>query len=528
MNFSARLLPAKLPQKSSGFPLLHPRLFHLPPNYTTRNTNFTPVVGLEIHAQLKNNTKLFSASDPRFDQNVNSNLSLFDIAIPGSMPVLNKNVLYKAAKTVISLKGSIQQETNFQRKHYFYPDQPLGYQITQQNRIGGHLILGKFDGLNYERKIRIKQIQIEQDTAKTINDTNPIYDLIDYNRSGAALLEIVTEPDIRSAEEATLFLKKIILVLQTIESSKALMEEGSLRCDVNVSLDFNFSDSENKLNSNSLESFKKGPRVEIKNLNSLRSVTNAIESEIQRQISVLFDGGEISSETRSYDVIAKQTKSSRTKESKPDYRFMPEADIPTIHLSHKWIENIKKELPEFPDDKKNRLSDQYGLSIDDINVLYKIPTIIDFFEKVCSLGICPKEAYFWISGEIFRLINYHKPNFTENIPITPQEFGSLLKSIENSDLTSSMVKKILITRFDGDKKTIPEIISINGWNLIDNKLDLIALCKDIINNNPKQVEKYKSTKNNRLLGFFVGKVIAESKGNAKPQIVSEIIKQLLK
>ncbi|PVV04291.1 hypothetical protein BB560_001216 [Smittium megazygosporum] len=489
---------------------------------TTKNTGlkYFPIIGLEIHAQLNCKQKLFSASNAKWDQKENTQISFFDLALPGSLPVLNPEALSTAARAVLSLNCTLSKVSKFVRKHYFYPDQPSGYQITQsEHPIGknGYVELLVEDGISESKTIEISQIQLEQDTAKTIYDAIPGYGLIDFNRAGVGLIEIVTRPQIRSAQEAEIFLKKLSQILQISGASKALMEEGSLRCDVNISL--SHMDENN--------SFIFGTRVEIKNLNSLKSVTGAIEAEIQRQTKCLMKNEQILPETRTFNPIDKTTSRSRNKESAPDYRFMPENDVPVVIIDEKWIQAVKNTIPELPDSIRSRLK-SVGLSTEEVGVLLKYPESVKFFDKTIALGSDPHKAFSWISRDIFGIFNYHGKKFSSEMNITPATLNELISAVNESKLTAKMAKKILISKFEGDERRVMEIAKANNWVVVENVDDsLVDLCKTILESHAKEVQMYNEKGNKRIMGFFVSQGIEKSNGTAKPQNLAKIFAQLL-
>ncbi|PVU87202.1 hypothetical protein BB561_006439 [Smittium simulii] len=447
---------------------------------------YVPTIGLEIHAQLNCAKKLFSDSNAKWDQSPNTQVSFFDLAIPGAMPKLNQNAVVAAARAILSLGGTLSKSSRFVRKHYFYPDQPAGYQITQT--------LQKYT----LHKSNLNRL----DTAKSIYDTMPGYGLIDFNRSGVALIEIITGPELRSSTEAEIFLKKLAQVLQISGASKALMEEGSLRCDVNVSV-------APKTTQNSLVL---GTKVEIKNLNSLKSVVGAIEAEIFRQINCLENQKPIVSETRSYNILEKTTYRSRSKESAPDYSL---------------IQKIKESLPELPDSIKARLK-QCGLTSTEIYTLMKFPKSVKFFDDTVKLGSNHRKVYSWLARDIFGILNYKNMKFSNRIMISPTELHDLITAIDESKLTTAMVKKILIEKSNGDNRHPLEIAKAHNWAVIqDDDSSLIQICKKIIDSNASQVENYKSSGNKRILGYFISQALKESKGLAKPQTLSKIFLDIL-
>ncbi|KAJ2625555.1 hypothetical protein H4R22_004968, partial [Coemansia sp. RSA 1290] len=323
---------------------------------STTNRGFKATIGLELHVQLKSSQKLFSSANAKWDESPNTNVNLVDAGLPGALPQLNPECIKLAARAILAFNGKVQSKSAFDRKHYFYADQPLGYQITQQRHPigrGGYIEIGQLDGLSYTKQIGIQQLQLEQDTAKSIHGVYPDYVMIDMNRAGVALLEIVSNPDMETAEEAVLFVRKLQLLLRHMHVSNCNMEEGSLRCDVNVSV---YRNGENKLS---------GTRCELKNLNSFKVIRDAINAEISRQIKAIENNQAIEQETRGYDARKNQTFVARSKEAAPDYRYMPEPDVPEICISDGWIDLLRKTLPETPAAALERIKAQYGIAQED-------------------------------------------------------------------------------------------------------------------------------------------------------------------
>ncbi|KAJ1917234.1 hypothetical protein H4219_003318 [Mycoemilia scoparia] len=518
--------------------------------YDSKGQEWYATIGLEIHAQISSPQKLFSGCRTDWDKEPNTNIFPQDIGIPGTLPVLNPDCIKKAVSTILALSGEVQLKSSFDRKHYFYPDQPLGYQITQHYEpigLGGQLVLNEQDYASYSgegkntrnapkgRIVRIKQVQLEQDTAKSFHDIVPNKVLIDFNRAGIGLMEIVTEPDLTSGEEAGIFLSKIRDLLQTIKASNAQMEQGSLRCDVNVSV---FSPTSDNPRYNQVNT---AVRCELKNMNSIKAVVAATEREIKRHIDVIENGPErdnqLVQETRGYNVKDNETFRIRAKEQAQDYRYMPEPDVPEIVLDDAIISRVRAELPELPDQKLERLMTQYGLKLEDAQTMMDVTGCTEFFEKVMritknresSMAVVP-----WITSELFGYMKFDtsSPSATkvgfEDLKITPAQLASIVDDLKSNKLTSAMAKKVLQKIvLEQNKGLASEIAQQNGWTVIsDDSEDLRKMCEKLISNNPKEASKFKKG-SNRVLGFFVGQVMKETKGQAKPQVVSRIFTELL-
>ncbi|KAJ2854607.1 hypothetical protein J3B02_002591 [Coemansia erecta] len=380
---------------------------------------------------------------------------MVDAGIPGSLPRLNPHCVRLAARAILGLNGQIQQISSFDRKHYFYLDQPLGYQITQQQHPigkGGFIeLVYQTKGLNRSKKVHIHQLQLEQDTAKSVHDIYSDYVLVDLNRAGVALIEIVTKPDIDTAEEAAQFVRKMQVLLRHIGVSHCNMEDGSMRCDVNVSV---YRDGDDRLS---------GTRCELKNLNSLKVIRNAIGAEIARQIELLTAGKLVAQETRGFDARSGETFLARSKEAAPDYRYMPDPDIPEVHISQDWIKNARRSLPELPEVTRERLQRQYDLSREDIETMINEPGCVFFFEQ-SALGRDPKRVAAWVTSEIFGQLSYRAQRLADS-PLTVTQLGELLDSIACNTITSLQAKQLLIELMNGETRTIAELIKAHGCKL---------------------------------------------------------------
>ncbi|CAO3611762.1 unnamed protein product [Mucor fragilis] len=431
------------------------------------------VIGIEVHAQINTNTKLFSDSSTSYNDTVNTHVSTIDAAFPGVQPRLNKKAVDMAVKTALALQGQVQKRSSFDRKHYFYPDLPQGYQITQQREPisrGGFIMLTENDGASTPIKVGIHQLQMEQDTGKSLHDMRPGETLLDLNRAGTGLMEIVTRPDLRSSYEAGLLVKKLQNILQWVGSSKANLEEGSMRCDVNVSV------------RRKGEEF--GTRCELKNLNRIRILSMAIDAEIKRQIEVIENGGEIHVETRRYDEERDVTFRLRDKESAPDYRYMPEPDLPPLLLSQDYIDSIAGTLSELPDACLERIIKQYDLNLLGANLLLHEYKCVDYFEKVCE-GRHAKTVSNWTLNELSGALASKGISFQEN-PISVKRFGDLIDLVQKGTITGNTGKDVIKLMISNPSDPI-DIVKEKGWLKINDVGQLSVLCQELIEKNAEKV-----------------------------------------
>ncbi len=473
------------------------------------------VIGLEIHAQVKSNSKLFSSSSTKFGSKPNSQVSLVDAAMPGMLPVINEFCIEQAIKTGIGLKAKINNYSVFDRKNYFYADLPQGYQISQYKYpiVGeGNVTIDFKDGTSKE--IRIVRLHLEQDAGKSLHDQNPTKTYVDLNRSGVALMEIVSEPDIRSADEAGLYISKIRSILMYLDTCDGNMQEGSLRADINISVRKPGEDY--------------GTRCEIKNLNSIKFIKQAINYEVKRQIEILEDGGVIEQNTLLFNTSTGKTKPMRSKEEAHDYRYFPDPDLLPLEIDQKNIDKLKNSIPELPDDRKNRYVDEYSLSNYDASVLTADKSVSDYFDNVISsdksLKKSSKIIVNWITSELFFLLN-EKNIEINNSPITAQNLGKLVKLIKEDIISGKIAKEVLTDMFNS-KKDPEKIIEEKGLKQVTNTNEIENLVEEVIKENQKMVEQYLSGKD-KLLGFFVGQAMKKSKGKANPKILNDILKDKL-
>lgn len=471
---------------------------------------FEPVIGLEIHAQLKTVSKIFSADSTEFDALDNENTSPVSVGMPGTLPVLNRKVVEYSVKTGLALGCSIRKKSVFARKNYFYPDLPKGYQISQYDQPiceNGKVTI-KVEGA--EREIRIERAHMEEDAGKSSHFGE--YSLINYNRAGIPLLEIVSAPDLRTPAEAAEYARTVRQILRYLDVCDGNLEEGSLRCDCNVSV-------------RKVGDPKLGTKVEIKNINSFRFVEKAIEFEIERQIDAVERGEKIIQETRLYDPDKNRTFSMRTKEDAQDYRYFPDPDLLPVRIAETTIEECRKSLPELPSAREKRFIEQLGLPATDASVLTGERNIADYFEKTATHSKNPKGAANWIMTELIRELNQaHKP--IEQSPISSEDLGALIQLIDQGKISGKIAKTVFSEMWSTGKK--PEAI-IQEKNLaqVSDPSAIEKIIDQVIAASPQQVADYRAGKE-KLLGFFVGNVMKASKGQANPDLVNQILIEKLK
>ena len=476
-----------------------------------RNDNkYEVIIGLEVHAQVLSESKLFSTSSTKFGSEPNTQVSLVDAAFPGMLPVINEHCIKQAVKTGIGLKAKINKRSIFDRKNYFYADLPQGYQISQyKNPIVGEGSV-TLDMPNGEKNIGIERLHLEQDAGKSIHDIDPQNTLVDLNRSGVALMEIVSKPDLRSLDEVNAYIKKLRSIMRYLGTCDGNMQEGSLRADVNVSVR---KKGDKKL----------GTRCEIKNVNSIKFMQMAIDFEANRQVDVIEEGGSIDQETRLFDTKKNETRSMRSKEDAHDYRYFPDPDLLPLELNDNYIDQIKKDIPELPDEKKKRFIEKFKLSPYEANILVSDIEISKYFEEV-SKNSDVKLATNWITGELFALLNEKNIEITES-PISSKNLSKLINLIKDGTISGKIAKSVFEIMRDGDKDPIT-IVEEKGLKQQSDPKELENLIDKVITENPKNVEAYKSGKD-KLFGFFVGQVMKNSNGKANPKLVNEILKKKL-
>jgi len=477
----------------------------------TREKNiYEVVIGLEVHAQVLSKSKLFSSSPTKFGAEPNTQVSLVDAAFPGMLPVINEYCIKQAVKTGIGLKAKINNRSVFDRKNYFYADLPQGYQISQyKNPIVGEgtVILDMPYG---QRKIGIERLHLEQDAGKSIHDLDPQNTFIDLNRSGIALMEIVSKPDLRSLDEVNAYIKKLRSIMRYLGTCDGNMQEGSLRADVNVSV--------KKKGTKNL-----GTRCEIKNVNSIKFMQMAIVFEANRQVDLIEDGKIIDQETRLFDTNKNETRSMRSKEDAHDYRYFPDPDLLPLEVTDDFIEKIKSEIPELPDEKKKRFIENFRLSPYEATILVSDIETSKYFEEVIENSDV-KLATNWITGELFAVLNNKNLEISKS-PISAKNLSKLINLIKDGTISGKIAKTIFELMMDGDKDP-QTIVEEKDLKQESDPKALEAVIEKIIIDNHEKVKEYKSGKE-KLFGFFVGQAMKASNGKANPQLVNDILKKKL-
>lgn len=474
------------------------------------------VIGLEVHAQVSSQAKLFSGAPTAFGAEPNTQVSLVDAAMPGMLPVINRYCVEQAVKTGIGLNAKINLHSVFDRKNYFYADLPQGYQISQYLNpvVGeGHLDIELSDGST--KRIGVTRLHLEQDAGKSIHDQHPEKSYIDLNRSGVALMEIVSEPDIRSSEEAAAYVKKVRSIVRCLGTCDGNMDQGSMRVDVNVSI--------------RKPGEELGTRAEIKNVNSVKFLSQAIEYEARRQIELIEDGGEVEQETRLFDSARGITRPMRKKEFAHDYRYFPDPDLPPLVLDQDWVENIRSSLPELPDEKKARFMQDFDLSAYDASVIVSEMENADYFEDL--LKHCksqdPKTAKLatnWMTGELFGALNKDGLSIPES-PISAEKLAGLINEILADTISGKIAKQVFALMWETGKDAAT-LIEEKGLKQVTDTSAIDKVVEDILDANPDVVAQYKSGKD-KLFGFFVGQVMKEMQGKANPGAVNKILKEKL-
>ncbi len=477
---------------------------------------YETVIGLEVHVELKTNTKIFCPSCTEFGGDPNTHVCPVCLGLPGVLPVFNKKVLEYAIRVGLALNCSIAEFSKFDRKNYYYPDLPKNYQISQYDLpIAEHGYLN-IDLGNGVKKIGITRVHMEEDAGKLVHQgtiTTSPYSMVDYNRTGVPLVEIVSEPDISSPEEARAYLEKLKAIIQYTGVSNCKMEEGSLRCDANVSVRPAGSD-------------KLGTKTEIKNMNSFKALQRALEYEVQRQIEVLEEGGRIVQETRTWDDVKGITISMRSKEQAHDYRYFPDPDLVPMVIDPQWVNEIKASLPELPDQRKARYIEEYGLPGYDASVITSSKDLADFFEECLATGYTnAKTVANWIMGDLLRLLNVNGLEVNQ-CNIKPRHLSGMLKMIDSGTISGKIAKKVFEEMFESGKD--PEIIvKEKGLVQISDEGAISSIVDEVLASNAKVVEDYLSGKENAL-GFLVGQVMKATKGKANPALVNKMLKEKIK
>ena len=474
--------------------------------------DYEVVIGLEVHSELSTKTKIFCSCPTEFGGEPNSHCCPICMAMPGALPVLNKKVVEYAIKAGLATNCKIAHTSKNDRKNYFYPDLPKSYQISQYDIplcTDGYV---EIETENGTKRIGLTRIHIEEDAGKLNHDEYSRGSLVDLNRAGVPLIEIVSEPDLRSAEEADIYLKKLKSILEYIEVSDCKMQESSLRADVNVSV-----------RKKGTKEF--GTRTEMKNMNSFRSITRAIEYEAERQIEVLEQGGKIEQETLRWDEVSGKTFSMRDKEDAQDYRYFPDPDLAIIKISDEMIEKIKSELPEMPENRRERYIKEFNLPEYDSNILTSSKYISDLFENAVKICNNPKAVSNWIMTDITRILN-EKEQEPNEIPFSAEQLGELVILIDKGTISSAIAKKVLEELFENPRNP-EEIIKEKGWIQISDEGAIKEVVLKILEANPQSIVDFKAGKD-RALGFLVGQAMKETKGKANPQMLNKMFLEELK
>ena len=469
------------------------------------------IIGLEVHAQVLSKSKLFSSSSTKFGAEPNTQVSLVDSAFPGMLPVINQFCIEQSVKTGLGLRAKINLNSIFDRKNYFYADLPQGYQISQYKNpiVGeGEIILDMPYGT---KKIGIERLHLEQDAGKSIHDMDPDSTFVDLNRSGVALMEIVSKPDLRSPEEVNVYIKKLRSIMRYLGTCDGNMQEGSLRADVNISV--------RKIGEN-----KFGTRCEIKNVNSIKFMQMSIEYEAQRQVQLLENNKQIDQETRLYDSKKNRTRSMRSKEDAHDYRYFPDPDLLPVNLKQSLIDKLKKELPELPDEKKERFIKEHNLSAYEANILVSEKEISDYYEEAIK-GCDKKLASNWVTGDLFALLNKKSLSISES-PVSAKNLSALIKMISSGKISGKIAKDVF-EKMQNSEKDPYQIVKKEGLLQQSDPKKLEKIILEVLSKNQDKITQYRSGKV-KLFGYFVGEVMKVSNGKANPQLVNEILKTKLK
>lgn len=479
------------------------------------STEYEVVIGLEVHSELKTESKIFCCSSTEFGGDPNTHVCPVCLGLPGVLPVTNKKVIEFGIKAGLALSCQIAEFSKFDRKNYYYPDLPKNYQISQYDLpIAEHGQLEiTVDGVS--KRIGITRVHMEEDAGKLVHQGATIatskYSLVDYNRTGVPLIEIVSEPDIRSAEEAVLYLQKLKAILEYTEVSDCKMEEGSLRCDANVSV-------------RPVGQKEFGTRTEIKNMNSFRALQKALEYEIERQIEVVEEGGRVIQETRTWDENKGITLSMRSKEEAHDYRYFPDPDLVPMVISLDWVNEIKATLPELPDARKARYIQEYGLPEYDAEVITGLKEISDYFDAGLKFTTNAKALSNWVMGELLKFVNSSGLSVADNdFPIPPAHLAELVELIDKGEISGKIAKEVFKDMEETGKKPAA-IVEAKGLKQISDEGAIIAIIDDVLAKNPQSVEDFRSGKE-RAIGFLVGQVMKATRGQANPELVNKLLRE---
>ncbi|MGD7023947.1 Asp-tRNA(Asn)/Glu-tRNA(Gln) amidotransferase subunit GatB [Rossellomorea vietnamensis] len=468
--------------------------------------NFETIIGLEVHVELKTDSKMFSPAPNHFGAEPNTNTNVIDLGYPGVLPVVNKRAIDFGMKAALALNCEIASDTKFDRKNYFYPDNPKAYQISQFDKPIGENGWIEIEVDGYKKRIGITRLHLEEDAGK-LNHSGDGYSLVDYNRQGTPLIEIVSEPDLRTPAEAYAYLEKLKSIIQYTGVSDCKMEEGSLRCDANISL-------------RPIGQEKFGTKAELKNLNSFNFVRKGIEHEQIRQEKVLLSGGIIEQETRRFDEATGKTILMRVKEGSDDYRYFPEPDLVLLHIDEEWKERVRAEIPELPDARQKRYVEDMGLPAYDAMVLTLTKEMSDYFEATVAAGADIKQASNWLMGEVSAYMNAEQKEL-QDLPMTPEGLAGMIKLIQDGTLSSKMAKKVFkeLVEKGGDPS---QIVKEKGLVQISDEGELLKIVSATLDDNPQSIEDFKNGKD-RALGFLVGQIMKKTKGQANPPMVNKLL-----
>lgn len=472
--------------------------------------NFETVVGLEVHVELKTDSKVFSSSPAHFGAEPNTNTNVVDWGYPGVLPVVNQRAIDFGMRAALALNCTISQHTKFDRKNYFYPDNPKAYQISQFDQPIGHDGWIEIEVEGVTKKIRIERVHLEEDAGKN-NHGSDGYSYVDLNRQGTPLIEIVSEADMRSPEEAYAYLEAVKQIIQFTGVSDVKMEEGSMRCDANISL-------------RPIGQEEFGTKAELKNLNSFNFVRRGLAHEEIRQAKVLLSGGVIQQETRRYDEVTGETILMRVKEGSSDYRYFPEPDIPNLEIDDAWVERVRQSIPEMPKARRLRYVNELGLPEYDAMVLTQTKEMSDFFEEMLNKKADAKQASNWLMGEVSAYLNSEKLELAET-KLTPENLAGMITLIEDGTISSKIAKKVFreLILNGGDAK---KVVEAKGLVQLSDPAQLLPMINEVLDNNAQSIEDFKNGKD-RAVGFLVGQIMKATKGQANPGVVNQLLNQEL-
>ncbi|WP_208560996.1 Asp-tRNA(Asn)/Glu-tRNA(Gln) amidotransferase subunit GatB [Marinilactibacillus kalidii] len=471
--------------------------------------NLETIIGLEIHVELKTDSKMFSPSPAHFGAEPNTNTNVIDWGYPGVLPVVNERAIEFGMRAALALNCTINQDTKFDRKNYFYPDNPKAYQISQFDRPIGHDGWVDIEVNGETKRIRIERVHLEEDAGKNTHGTDG-YSYVDLNRQGTPLIEIVSEADMRSPEEAYAYLEAIKQIIQFTGVSDVKMEEGSMRCDANISL-----------RPFGQEAF--GTKSELKNLNSFNFVRRGLAHEVERQEKVLVAGGELLQETRRYDESTGKTLLMRVKEGSSDYRYFPEPDLPRLVIEDKWVESVRQSLPEMPKARRARYVSELGIPEYDAEVLTASKEMSDFFDGVLSHDVDAKQASNWLMGEVSAYLNSEKLAIDETA-LTPKALAEMINLIADGTISSKIAKKVFRELIINGSDDVKALVEEKGWAQLSDPSKLLPIINYILDNNEQSIEDFKNGRD-RAIGFLVGQIMKQTRGQANPGVVNQLLNE---